>query len=94
MERETLQKKRSKATKNWGGAKSESKRERERENFWKSVFEKVKIRFLKNLIYDIRLIEKQFRSIETDRGSPKILKEISIDRKTVWINRKSRKTSF
>ena len=50
--------------------------------------------FFKNLIHDIRLIEKQFRSIETDRGSPKILKEISIDRKIVWINRKSGKTSF
>ena len=45
----------------------------------KKTFEKVKIHFLKNLIHDIRLIEKQFRSIETDRGSPKILKDISID---------------
>ena len=43
---------------------------------------------------DFRLIEKQFRSIELDRGSPKILKEISIDRKTIWINRKSRKNIF
>ena len=48
------------------------------------TFEKVSLKmsrfFLKkNLIHDIRLIEKQFRSIETDRGSPKILKEISID---------------
>ena len=50
--------------------------------------------FFKNLIHDIRLIEKQFRSIETDRGSPKILKEISIDQKTAWINRKSGKTYF
>ena len=47
-----------------------------------------------NLIHDIRLIEKQFRSIEIDRGSPKILKEISIDQKTDWINRKFGKTSF
>ena len=46
------------------------------------------------MIHDIRLIEKQFRSIEKDKGSPKILKEILIDRKTVWINQKFGKTSF
>ena len=82
-------------TKIWGGAKSESERERENlKNFWKGVFEKVKFRFLKNLIHNIRLIEKQFRSIEPDRGSLKFLKEISIDRKTDWINRKFGKTFF
>ena len=37
----------------------ERERERERENFWKSHDP-----FLKNLIHDIRLIEKQFGSIE------------------------------
>ena len=49
--------------------------------------------FLK-MIHGIRLIEKQYRSIEPDRGSPKILKEILIGRKTVWINQKFGKTSF
>ena len=71
---------------------------RERERKAQKTFEKVILKsqdlFFKNLIHDIRLIEKQFRSIETDRGSPKILKEISIDQKTAWINRKSGKTSF
>ena len=38
--------------------------------------------FLKNLNHDIRLIEKQFQSIDPNRGSLKFLKEISIDRKT------------
>ena len=46
------------------------------------------------MIHDIRLIEKQFRSIEKDKGSPKFFKKISIDQKTVWINRKSGKTFF
>ena len=58
------------------------------------MFEQVKTEFLKNLIHDVRLIEKQVRSIEPDRGSLKFLKRISIDRKTEWINRKSGKTSF
>ena len=58
------------------------------------MFEQVKFEFLKKLIYDFRLIENQFRLIETDRCSQKILKEISIDQKTDWINQKSRKTSF
>ena len=44
--------------------------------------------FLKNLIHDVRLIEKQFRSIEPDRGLPEFLKKISIDRKKDWINQK------
>ena len=65
------------------------------------MFEQVKFEFLKKLIYDFRLIENQFRLIEnqfrlieTDRCSQKILKEISIDQKTDWINQKSGKTSF
>ena len=82
-------------TKLWGGAKSESEREKEKiRELLKKCFWKSENLFFKNLIHDIQLIEKQSRSIETDRGSPKILKEISIDRKTVWINRKSGKTSF
>ena len=69
---------------------SSNRRERENlGNFWKSQNP-----FLKNLIHDIRLIEKQFWSIKTDRGSPKFLKEILIDRKTVCFNRKSGKISF
>ena len=73
-----------------------NRRERENlKNFWKkSSFEKVKIHVLKNLIHNVRLIEKQVRSIEPDRGSLKFLKRISIDQKTAWINRKSGKTSF
>ena len=49
--------------------------------------------FLKNLIHDVRLIEKQVLSIEPDRGSLKFFKRISIDQKSDWINRNSGKTS-
>ena len=66
---------------------------REREKLRK-LLKKSRSVFKKNLFQNIRLIEKQFRSIEPDRGSPKILKDISIYRKIVWINRKSRKTYF
>ena len=48
-------------------------REREREKFEKKTFEKVfesvKELFLKNLKHDVRLIEKQVRSIKPGRGS-------------------------
>ena len=72
-----------------------SRRERGKfENFWKMCFEQVKIWLLKKLIYDFWLIENQFRLIEIDRSSQKILKEISIDWKTDWINRNSGKTEF
>ena len=71
---------------------------KEREKTWKT-FEKVFLKksrfmFLKNLIHDVRLIEKQVRSIEPDRGLHKFLNKISIDRKTNWINWKSGKTFF
>ena len=66
---------------------------REREKLRK-LLKKSRSIFFKNLIYDIQLIKKQFRLIETNRGSPKILKEILIDRKIDWINRKCGKTSF
>ena len=39
--------------------------------FENDVFETVKERFLKNLKYDLRLIEKQVRSIKPGRGSHK-----------------------
>ena len=39
--------------------------------FEKDVFEIVKELFYKNLKYDLRLIEKQVRSIEQGRGSHK-----------------------
>ena len=56
---------------------AESERERERK-FWKR-FEKVvwtsQIWFFKNQIHEFRLIEKQFRLIEIDRGFSKILKQ-------------------
>ena len=70
---------------------------REREKFEKGfekVFELVKALFLKNLKHDIRLIEKQVRLIEPDRGSLNFLNKISIDRKSDWINRNSGKTAF
>ena len=47
----------------------------------KKFFEQVKFEFLKKLMYNFRLIKNQFRLIETDISSQKILKEISIDRK-------------
>ena len=50
--------------------------------------------FFKNLIHDFRLIENQFRLIETDKSSHKILKVISINRKTDWINQNFEKTEF
>ena len=56
-----------------------NRREREREKFeklLKSEFEQVKLSFFKNLIHDFQLIENQFRLIETDIGSLKILKKI------------------
>ena len=71
------------------------RRERKRiEKFLKKWLEQVKSEFFKNLIHDVRLIKKQVRSIEPDKGSKKILKRISIDQKTDLINRKSGKTSF
>ena len=69
----------------------------EREKYEKSfekVFESVKTLFLKNLNHDVRLIEKQVRSIEPGRSSLNFLNRISIDRKSDWINRNSRKTAF
>ena len=92
-ERKTLQKDQRKMTKNWGWALSKSKRERK---VWKT-FEKwgwtSQTQFLKNLIHNFWLIENQFQLIETDRGSPKKknFESILIDRKTISINRNSRK---
>ena len=73
---------------------AESEREKKVLKSFEKMFEQVKFEFLNKIIYDFRLIEKQFRLIETDRCSQKILKEISIDQKTYWINQKSGKTSF
>ena len=50
-------------------AKSEREREKKLKNFLKRMFETVKELFLKNLKYDVRLIEKQVQSIEPGRGS-------------------------
>ena len=69
-----------------------SQREREKfEKGFEKVFESVKTLFLKNWIHDVRLIEKQVRSIEPGRGSLNFLNRISIDRKSDWINRNSGK---
>ena len=86
-----MQKLRKKTTKNLS-ATLPSRREREKvEKFLKKMFETVKELFLKNLKHDVRLIEKQVRSIEPGRGSPKFLNKISINRKLDWINRNSKK---
>ena len=61
---------------------------------FEKMFESVKALFLKNLKHDVQLIEKQVRSIEPGRGSLNFLNKISIDRKSDWINRNSRKTAF
>ena len=58
------------------------------------MFESVKALFLKNLKHNVRLIEKQVRSIEPGRGSLNFLNKISIDLKSDWINRNSGKTTF
>ena len=55
------------------------------------MFESVKELFLKNLKHDVRLIEKQVRSIEPGRGSLNFLNKISINRKLDLINRNSEK---
>ena len=68
--RKTLQKFRKKTTKN-RCATLLSRREREKKlkKLLEKVFEPVKELFLKNLKHDVRLIEKQVRSIEPGRGS-------------------------
>ena len=72
----------------------EREREKSWKNFWKSVLNESNTVFKKNLIYDVRLIEKQVRSIETGRGSLKILNTISIDQKTDSIDRNCKKMNF
>ena len=62
--------------------------------FEKGELNKSRSNLKKKIIHDFRLVENQFRLIETDRGSLKILNAISIDRKTNWINRNSGKTEF
>ena len=71
---------------------AESERERKvKKKLLKKCFEWVKHWILKNLNHKIRLIEKQFRSIEIDRNLQKFLIAISIDRKTNSIDRNCRK---
>ena len=79
-ERETLQAFWGKTTKKslWSLAELERERKKVLKSFEK-MFEQVKTKFLKNLIHDVRLIEKQVRSIEPGKGSLKILKKILID---------------
>ena len=64
------------------------------EKLLKKMFETVRELFLKNLKHDVRLIEKQVRSIEPGRGSLNFLNKISINRKSDWINRNSGKKAF
>ena len=80
-----------KTTKNpqWSLAKSERERK-----VWKSVLNESNIVFKKNLIHDLRLIEKQVRSIEPSRGSLKFLNAISIDWKIDSIDRNCKKMNF
>ena len=73
-----------------------NRREREREKSLKT-FEKVNLkrsRFVFKKSESRYSIDRKTVSINPNRSSQKILKEISIDRKTDWINRKSGKTSF
>ena len=91
-----MQKLRKKTTKNLSVALP-SWREREKvEKLLKKMFETVKELFLKNLKHDVRLIEKQVRSIEPGRYSIKFLNKILIDRKLDWINQnlKKKKKAF
>ena len=64
-------------------------REKSLKKTFEKVFESVKELFLKNLKHDVRLIEKQVRSIEPGRGSLNFLNRISINRKSDWINQNS-----
>ena len=94
-ERKTLQKIWRKTTKIGWFCFAESEREREKlKKLLKKCFKWVKHWILKNLIHNIRLIEKQFRSIETDRDSLKFLIAISIDQKTDSIDRNCKKNEF
>ena len=55
---------------------AKSEREREKvEKLLKKMFDIVKELFLKNLKHNVRLIEKQVRSIEPGRGSQNFLKQ-------------------
>ena len=78
-----MQKLRKKTTKNLSVALP-SRREREKvEKLLKKMFETVKEPFLKNLKHDVRLIEKQVRSIEPGKGSLNFLNKISIDQNQI-----------
>ena len=95
--RKSLQKIRRKTTKIGWFCFAESERERKvKKKLLKKCFEWVKHWILKNLNHKIRLIEKQFRSIEIDRNLQKFLIAISIDRKTNSIdwNCKKKKMNF
>ena len=95
MREKNLAKIRLKTTKNLLCSLAKSEREREKfEKGFEKVFESVKALFLKNLKHDVRLIEKQVRSIEPDKGSLNFLNKISIDQKSDWINRNSEKIAF
>ena len=69
-------------------------REKSLKNVLKKCLNQSKHCFLKNLKHDVRLIEKQVRSIEPGRASLNFLNKILIDRKSDWINRNSGKTAF
>ena len=73
---------------------AKSEREKSLKKLLKKMFETVKELFLKNLKHNVRLIEKQVRSIKPGKGSLNFLNKISIDRKLDWINRNSGKTAF
>ena len=71
-------------------------REESLKKFWKSVLNESNTVFKKkkNLIHDVRLIQKQVRSIEPGRGSLKFLNAILIDRKTDSIDWNCKKMNF
>ena len=82
-------------TKNLLWSLAESERERKSfEKFLKKWFEQVKSEFLKSLFSKFDWPKQQFRLIETDRDSLKILNAISIDQKNRLDQSKHRGTKI
>ena len=93
-ERKTLQKFWRKTTKKCSESLPSRREKKSWKTFWKRCFWNSQRIILRNLKYNLRLIEKQVRSIEPGKGSHKFLSKISIDRRIDWINRNSGKTVF
>ena len=96
MERKTLQEIRSKITKNllWSLAESEREREKSLKTFEKGELNKSRSNLKKSLFTIFDWLKISFNWSKHTEAHLKILNTISIDRKTDWINRNSRKTEF